>query len=184
MNSSNADAQCVLNSYSLASAGKLLGIIHIQRHVTKIFKLLICVGFLHPFVPWAVCCLGVGSCVRGPMWLTTLSCYPQVICADRPASQFFISFDSMVLSSEDSSLEFKVKFLIVVKIINGKNNNIVKAIYCQISLHDKNDKRNIIRTGKINSAVDSPNQAILNAFPLLLLKYLEIVVLEVCDISP
>ena len=38
--------------------------------------------------------------------------------------------------------------------------------------------------GKINSADESPNQIPLRALPLLLLKYLEIVVDEVCDISP
>ena len=41
-----------------------------------------------------------------------------------------------------------------------------------------------ISTGKINSAEESPNQIPLNALPRLLLKYLEIVVDEVCDINP
>ena len=40
------------------------------------------------------------------------------------------------------------------------------------------------RTGKINSAVDKPNQPVLNAFPLDFVKYLEIVVVAVCDIIP
>ena len=41
------------------------------------------------------------------------------------------------------------------------------------------DKRYIINTGKINSAADSPNHPVLNALPLDLLKYLEIVVVAV-----
>ena len=52
-------------------------------------------------------------------------------------------------------------------------------IYCQINLQDKNDSKNIINIGKINSAEDNPNQTALRAFPLLLLKYLEIVVVDV-----
>ena len=39
-------------------------------------------------------------------------------------------------------------------------------------------------TGKINSDVDKPNQEILKAFPLDLVKNLEIVVEDVCDIIP
>ena len=42
----------------------------------------------------------------------------------------------------------------------------------------------MIRTGKINSAVDKPNQPVLNAFPLDFVKYLEIVVVAVWDIIP
>ena len=42
----------------------------------------------------------------------------------------------------------------------------------------------MIRTGKINSAVDKPNQLVLSAFPLDLVKYLEIVVVAVWDIIP
>ena len=41
------------------------------------------------------------------------------------------------------------------------------------------DNKNIIKIGKKNSAQDKPNQIPLNALPLLLLKYLEIVVDEV-----
>ena len=44
--------------------------------------------------------------------------------------------------------------------------------------------KNTISIGKINSADERPNQIPLNALPLLLLKYLDIVVDEVCDISP
>ena len=39
--------------------------------------------------------------------------------------------------------------------------------------------RYIINTGKINSADESPNQLVLKALPLDLLKYLEIVVVAV-----
>ena len=46
------------------------------------------------------------------------------------------------------------------------------------------DNKNIIKIGKKNSAQDKPNQIPLNALPLLLLKYLEIVVDEVWDINP
>ena len=42
----------------------------------------------------------------------------------------------------------------------------------------------MIRTGKINSAVDKPNQLVLSAFPLDLVKYLEMVVVAVWDINP
>ena len=42
----------------------------------------------------------------------------------------------------------------------------------------------IIKTGKINSADDRPNQLILKALPLVLVKYLEIVVDAVWDIIP
>ena len=42
----------------------------------------------------------------------------------------------------------------------------------------------MINTGKINSAVESPNQPALNAFPLDLVKYLVIVADAVCDINP
>ena len=41
-----------------------------------------------------------------------------------------------------------------------------------------------INKGRINSAKDNPNQVVLNALPLLLSKYLEIVVVAVCDINP
>ena len=42
----------------------------------------------------------------------------------------------------------------------------------------------MIITGKVNSAADSPNHPALKAFPLDLLKYLEIVVVAVWDINP
>ena len=52
--------------------------------------------------------------------------------------------------------------------------------YCQVV----NDNKNTIRTGKINSALDKPNQQILNALPLDFVKYLETVVVAVWDIIP
>ena len=42
----------------------------------------------------------------------------------------------------------------------------------------------MINTGNINSAVDNPNHPVLKAFPLDLVKYLEIVVVAVWDINP
>tara|TARA_B100001029_G_C14971735_1_gene400650 strand:- start:263 stop:574 length:312 start_codon:yes stop_codon:yes gene_type:complete len=66
----------------------------------------------------------------------------------------------------------------------GKIIKIPKEINCQINLQDKNDKRKIIKIGKINSAEDKPNHIVLKALPRLLLKYLEIAVDEVCDIKP
>ena len=41
-----------------------------------------------------------------------------------------------------------------------------------------------MKTGRINSAVDKPNPPVLRAFPLDLVKYLEIVVVAVWDIIP
>tara|TARA_B100000787_G_C16151347_1_gene276712 strand:+ start:722 stop:1132 length:411 start_codon:yes stop_codon:yes gene_type:complete len=54
----------------------------------------------------------------------------------------------------------------------------------QISLHSIIVNRNTINNGEINSAKDKPNQVVLKARPLLLSKYLEIVVVAVCDINP
>ena len=41
-----------------------------------------------------------------------------------------------------------------------------------------------INSGRINSAKDNPSHAVLKALPLLLSKYLEMVVVAVCDINP
>ena len=46
------------------------------------------------------------------------------------------------------------------------------------------ESKNIIKIGRINSAEDNPNHIPLRARPLLLLKYLDIVVDEVWDINP
>ena len=46
------------------------------------------------------------------------------------------------------------------------------------------ESKNIIKIGRINSADESPNHIPLRARPLLLLKYLDIVVDEVWDINP
>ena len=53
-----------------------------------------------------------------------------------------------------------------------------------MDLHDKKVNINTINAGKINSAVESPNQTALKALPLRWLKYLDIVVVEVWDIRP
>ena len=42
----------------------------------------------------------------------------------------------------------------------------------------------MIKTGKINSAVERPNHPMLRALPLDIVKYLVIVVVAVWDISP
>ena len=62
--------------------------------------------------------------------------------------------------------------------------SIIIEINCQIVHQEKIESKNIINIGKKNSAEDKPNQIPLSAFPLLLLKYREIVVDEVCDIKP
>ena len=54
----------------------------------------------------------------------------------------------------------------------------------QINLQSTIVKRKIINIGSINSALDRPNQIVLNAFPLDFVKYLEIVVEAVWDIMP
>ena len=54
----------------------------------------------------------------------------------------------------------------------------------QIFLHSNIVNKKTINSGRINSAKDRPNHVALRALPLLLSKYLEIVVVAVCDISP
>ena len=53
-------------------------------------------------------------------------------------------------------------------------------IFCQVVI----DNKKTIKTGIINSALDKPNQQMLNALPLDLVKYLETVVVAVWDIIP
>ena len=53
-------------------------------------------------------------------------------------------------------------------------------IFCQLVMVNKYT----IKTGKINSAVERPNQPVLKALPLDFVKYLEIVVVAVWDIIP
>ena len=55
---------------------------------------------------------------------------------------------------------------------------------CHIVLHEKMESKNITKIGRINSADDKPNHIPLKARPLLLLKYLDIVVDDVWDINP
>ena len=59
------------------------------------------------------------------------------------------------------------------------NNKITEEILIHIFLQSIKVNKYIIKTGRINSAVDSPNQPVLKAFPLDLVKYLEIVVVAV-----
>ena len=54
----------------------------------------------------------------------------------------------------------------------------------QIFLHSIIVNKKTISSGSINSAKDNPSQVVLKALPRLLSKYLEIVVVAVCDISP
>ena len=54
----------------------------------------------------------------------------------------------------------------------------------QIFLHSIIVNKKTTNNGRINSANDRPNQVVLKALPLLLSKYLEIVVVAVCDIKP
>ena len=62
--------------------------------------------------------------------------------------------------------------------------NTNKDIDIQIIFQSNLESKKITRTGNINSAVDKPNQLVLNAFPRDLVKYLEIVVVAVWDIIP
>ena len=67
---------------------------------------------------------------------------------------------------------------------NGKNKITTIEIIIQIFLQSRKVNKYIVNTGKINSADDKPNQIVLNAFPLDFVKYLETVVVAVCDIIP
>ena len=67
---------------------------------------------------------------------------------------------------------------------NGKNKITTIEIIIQIYLQSKRVNKYIVNTGKINSADDKPSQIVLNALPLDLVKYLETVVVAVCDIIP
>ena len=53
-------------------------------------------------------------------------------------------------------------------------------MFCQIVIVN----RYTIKTGKINSANERPNQQVLKALPLDFVKYLEMVVVAVWDIIP
>jgi hypothetical protein len=68
--------------------------------------------------------------------------------------------------------------------VKGSINIIKIDIISQISFHSTIINKKIINMGKINSARDSPNHVMLSALPLLLSKYLDIVVEAVCDIKP
>ena len=83
-----------------------------------------------------------------------------------------------------SSRESKFNFLIKIKEDNGKKINTKIDIEIHILCQLVTVNRYTVKTGKINSAVERPNQPALNAFPLDLVKYLVIVVDAVCDINP
>ena len=86
----------------------------------------------------------------------------------------------MLSSKFEVSLEFYCNsFYCIKKITKGKVINIIIDINCHIVLHEKMESKNTIKMGRINSAEDSPNHIPLKARPLLLLKYLDIVVDEV-----
>ena len=53
-------------------------------------------------------------------------------------------------------------------------------MFCQVKMVS----RYTTKTGKMNSAVERPNQIVLSALPLDFVKYLEIVVVAVWDIIP
>ena len=88
------------------------------------------------------------------------------------------------LSLFSISLESRFKFLTNKNDAKGKNNKTKIEIEIQIIFQSYKERRNIINTGRINSAVDKPNQIVLKALPLDFVKYLEIVVDAVCDIIP
>jgi hypothetical protein len=54
----------------------------------------------------------------------------------------------------------------------------------QMFLHSIIVNKKTINNGRINSAKDRPSQVVLKALPLLLSKYLEMVVVAVWDINP
>jgi len=66
----------------------------------------------------------------------------------------------------------------------GKIKITIIEIEIQIFLHSIILNKNTINNGSVNSAKDKPSHVVLNAFPLLLSKYLEIVVVAVWDIKP
>ena len=71
----------------------------------------------------------------------------------------------------------KKSHIVVAKV--GKKIKTKLEIDIHIFCHPGIVNKYTIKTGKINSAVERPNQQVLNAFPLDLVKYLEIVVVAV-----
>ena len=87
-----------------------------------------------------------------------------------------INFDSR----EDSSITAsKFNLLIKIKDVIGKKIKTKIEIEIHIFCHEVMVNKYTIKTGNINSAVERPNQQVLKAFPLDLLKYLAIVVVAV-----
>ena len=68
--------------------------------------------------------------------------------------------------------------------MNGKKIKTKIEIEIHIFCHLVIVNKYTIKIGKINSAVERPNQQVLKAFPLDFVKYLEIVVVAVWDIIP
>ena len=91
---------------------------------------------------------------------------------------------SFSLSLFSISLESRFKFLTNKNDAKGKNNKTKIEIEIQIIFQSYKESRNIINTGRINSAVDKPNQIVLKALPRDFVKYLDTVVVAVCDIIP
>ena len=93
---------------------------------------------------------------------------------------FWFSF----FKSSTVSLELKFNFFTKINETKGKDKITTIEIIIHIFLQSVKVNKNIVNTGKINSADDKPNQMVLNAFPLDFVKYLETVVVAVCDIIP
>ena len=83
-----------------------------------------------------------------------------------------------------SSLDSKFNFFTKKKEVVGKNIKTRIDMNIHIFCHVVMVSKNTIKTGKINSAVERPNQQVLKALPLDFVKYLEIVVVAVWDIIP
>ena len=96
----------------------------------------------------------------------------------------FIVFGFFLITFKSTSLESNFISLMVKKIVIGKIIKINKAIPFQTYCQEYKVKKKITKTGEMNSAVDNPNHAILNDFPLDLSKYLDIAVVEVWFIRP
>ena len=73
------------------------------------------------------------------------------------------------------------KFVLSKAVLRQQYNTLSKAL---VFLGTIMFNRKTINNGKVNSAKDKPSHVVLNAFPLLLSKYLEIVVVAVWDIKP
>ena len=82
------------------------------------------------------------------------------------------------------TLESKFNLFIKIKDVIGKKIKTKIEIEIHIFCHLVIVNKYTIKTGKINSAVERPNQHVLSALPLDFVKYLEMVVVAVWDIIP